>query len=97
MARRPSSVSIASLPSSSLPGLQPGRLQEAARIAVSGENGQAWYPPRSLKSDTYVASNGITNDFDPDELFVQHTILEVKTTQQRLRLASGLETMNWNV
>ncbi|KAF8560033.1 hypothetical protein OG21DRAFT_1401009 [Imleria badia] len=80
MARRPSTVSVASL-ASSRPPLQPSRSPGAASVLSPS----ASKVPRSISGLTNSKSQDNVVDIEPDELFAKYTIAEVKTRQAQLR------------
>ncbi|KIJ22089.1 hypothetical protein PAXINDRAFT_95519 [Paxillus involutus ATCC 200175] len=85
MARRPSTVSVASLGSSKGPteSLQSSNAAVAVSRSISGGNFIRSIPPTGS-----VASTKLHDDFaeiDPEELFTKHSITEVKAKQVQLR------------
>ncbi|OBZ79452.1 hypothetical protein A0H81_01207 [Grifola frondosa] len=88
MARRPSTVSLGSLPDITL--------RSVSNLAGPSSNGSTGIIeghvkslPRSTSSSTklngFAGPDGSTNEIDPDELFTKHTVSEVKAIQRRLR------------
>ncbi|KAH9932407.1 hypothetical protein B0H21DRAFT_780985 [Amylocystis lapponica] len=88
MARRPSTVSMSSLASSTL-SPKPAHSVASPETTSNGARSTVWLPPRSVslssKLDTIVAQNGFSNVLEPDELFIKYTVSEVKAVQRRLR------------
>ncbi|KAF8445590.1 hypothetical protein L210DRAFT_3528000 [Boletus edulis BED1] len=80
MARRPSTVSVASLASSKAP-LEPLRSSGAASILSP----LASQLPQTISQSVGVKSQDNVVDIEPDELFARSTIAEVRTKQAQSR------------
>ncbi|THH33419.1 hypothetical protein EUX98_g755 [Antrodiella citrinella] len=96
MARRPSTVSLSSLSSSTATGLSklaqlpPLTHSVSQNSNTSGEGSSQWLPNRKVSVSGSLKSsfepNGYSDNLDPDELFAKHTVAEVRAIQQRLRV-----------
>ena len=97
MARRPSSATLSSVNSSgSLPKLSqlPSLSQSLSQASKASGSSPTW-PPSSTRSISGVGKIEATLQqdglaVDPDNLFVKHTVVEVKAIQHKLRY---VETM----
>ncbi|CAL1695010.1 unnamed protein product [Somion occarium] len=90
MARRPSVVSLSSVNSSgSLPklGQLPSLSQSFSQSSRASANSSRWLSSRTASGNGKVGTNIQQDEHaaNPDELFVKHTVAEVKGIQQKLR------------
>lgn len=90
MARRPSTTTLSSVNSSgSLPKLTqlPSISQSLSHTSKASTSSPTWPPSgtvsRTGNIDVTLEQNGAT--VDPDELFVKHTVAEIKAIQHKLR------------
>lgn len=90
MARRPSTATLSSInSSSSLPKLTqfPSISQSLSQTSKASGSSPTWPPSRTVSGigriDATLQQDGST--VDPDELFVKHTVTEVKAIQHKFR------------
>ncbi|KAK7695274.1 hypothetical protein QCA50_002464 [Cerrena zonata] len=90
MARRPSTATLSSInSSSSLPKLTqfPSISQSLSQTSKASGSSPTWPPSRTVSGigriDATLQQDGST--VDPDELFVRHTVTEVKAIQHKFR------------
>ena len=90
MARRPSTTTLSSVNSSgSLPRLSqlPSLTHTLSQASKVSGSSPTWPPSRTVsgtgKNDVVLQQDGLV--VDPDELFVKHTVVEVKGIQHKLR------------